>query len=153
MNSQLWIGLLSFSPISEIRGSLPYWASNPVIPFWQALLISIFFNILPFFVVMYFLNMILKVFLRFQWFQSLWDRLIISARKKFQKYEKWEQIGLAFFIGVPLPVTGVWTGSLICFLMGWTVKKSFPYVLLGLLIASTIVSLVVLSGRSLLSLF
>ncbi len=153
MNSQLWIGLLSFSPISEIRGSLLYWASNPVIPFWQALLISIFFNILPFFVVMYFLNMILKVFLRFQWFQSLWDRLIISARKKFQKYEKWEQIGLAFFIGVPLPVTGVWTGSLICFLMGWTVKKSFPYVLLGLLIASTIVSLVVLSGRSLLSLF
>lgn len=153
MNSQLWIGLLSFSPISEIRGSLLYWASNPVIPFWQALLISIFFNILPFFVVMYFLNMILKVFWRFQWFQSLWDRLIISARKKFQKYEKWEQIGLAFFIGVPLPVTGVWTGSLICFLMGWTVKKSFPYVLLGLLIASTIVSLVVLSGRSLLSLF
>ena len=153
MNSQLWIGLLSFSPISEIRGSLLYWASNPVIPFWQALLISVFFNILPFFVVMYFLNMILKVFLRFQWFQSLWDRLIISARKKFQKYEKWEQIGLAFFIGVPLPVTGVWTGSLICFLMGWTVKKSFPYVLLGLLIASTIVSLVVLSGRSLLSLF
>lgn len=153
MNSQLWIALLSFSPISEIRGSLLYWVSNPVIPFWQALLISVFFNILPFFVVMYFLNMILKVFLRFQWFQSLWDRLIISARKKFQKYEKWEQIGLAFFIGVPLPVTGVWTGSLICFLMGWTVKKSFPYVLLGLLIASTIVSLVVLSGRSLLSLF
>jgi len=153
MNSQLWIALLSFSPISEIRGSLLYWVSNPVIPFWQALLIYVFFNILPFFVVMYFLNMILKVFLRFQWFQSLWDRLIISARKKFQKYEKWEQIGLAFFIGVPLPVTGVWTGSLICFLMGWTVKKSFPYVLLGLLIASTIVSLVVLSGRSLLSLF
>ncbi|QPM68354.1 COG2426 family protein [Atribacter laminatus] len=153
MNSQLWIALLSFSPISEIRGSLLYWVSNPVIPFWQALLISILFNLLPFFLVMFFLNAILSVFLRFQWFQSLWNRLVISTRKKFQKYEKWEQIGLTLFIGVPLPITGVWTGSLICFLMGWPIKKSLPFVLLGLGIASTIVSVIVLSGRSLFTLF
>ncbi|NLJ50091.1 MAG: small multi-drug export protein [Candidatus Atribacteria bacterium] len=153
MNSQLWIALLSFSPISEIRGSLLYWASNPVIPFWQALLISILFNLLPFFFVVFFLNAILSVFLRFQWFQSLWDKLVLSTRKKFQKYEKWEQIGLAFFIGIPLPFTGVWTGSLICFLMGWPIKKSLPFVLLGLGIASTIVSVIVLSGRSLFTLF
>ena len=68
MNSQLWIALLSFSPISEIRGSLLYWASNPVIPFWQALLISILFNLLPFFVVMFFLMLSFRYFCTFQWF-------------------------------------------------------------------------------------
>ncbi len=102
---------------------------------------------------MFCLNAILSVFLRFQWFQSLWNRLVINTRKKFQKYEKWEQIGLTLFIGVPLPITGVWTGSLICFLMGWPLKRSFPFVLLGLGIASTIVSVIVLSGRSLFTLF
>jgi len=153
MNPRLWIALLSFSPISEIRGSLLYWMSNPVISFWQALLISMIFNLLPFFVVMYFLSTILPFLLHFQWFHSLWDRLVISTRNKFYRYEKWEQIGLALFIGVPLPMTGVWTGSLICFLMGWSIKKSFPYVLLGLIIASTIVSVVILSGKSILSLF
>ena len=153
MSPQIWIALLSFSPISEIRGSLLYWASQPVIPFWQALCISILFNLLPFFVVMIFLSSILSWFLRFQWFRSLWDRIVVNTQRKFQKYEKWEQIGLAFFIGIPLPITGVWTGSLICFLMGWSIKKSFPYIFLGLLIASTIVSVVVLSGKSLIALF
>jgi uncharacterized membrane protein len=153
MNPNLIIALLSFSPISEIRGSLLYWMSQPVIPFWQAILISMIFNLLPFFVVMLLLSTILSFFLRFQWFNALWNKVVVSTRKKFQKYEKWEQLGLALFIGVPLPITGVWTGSLICFLMGWSIKKSFPYVLLGLIIASTIVSTIVLSGKSILSLF
>jgi len=153
MNPNLIIALLSFSPISEIRGSLLYWVSQPVIPFWQALLISMIFNLLPFFVVMLLLSTILSFFLRFQWFNSLWNKVVVSTRKKFQKYEKWEQLGLALFIGVPLPITGVWTGSLVCFLMGWSIKKSFPYVLLGLIIASTLVSTIILSGKSIISLF
>ncbi len=153
MNPNLIIALLSFSPISEIRGSLLYWMSQPVIPFWQALLISMIFNLLPFFVVMLLLSTILSFFLRFQWFNSLWNKVVVGTRKKFQKYEKWEQLGLALFIGVPLPITGVWTGSLVCFLMGWSIKKSFPYVLLGLIIASTLVSTIILSGKSIISLF
>ncbi|MEI6157648.1 MAG: small multi-drug export protein [Atribacterota bacterium] len=153
MNPSLLICILGFSPITEIRGSLLYWLAHPVIPFWQAFTLSFIFNLLPFFVVMFLFDGLVKFFIRYAWFERIWKKIVLNTRKKFEKYEKWEELGLAIFIGVPFPLTGVWTGSLICFLLGWSVKKSFPYVLLGLTIASVIVSAVVLSGKTLFSLF
>jgi len=44
---------------------------------------------------------------------------IASARAKAERYvRRWGALGLAIFVAVPLPVTGVWTGALVGYLLG-----------------------------------
>jgi uncharacterized membrane protein len=61
--------------------------------------------------------------------------------KKGSKYvEKYEVLGLAIFVGIPLPFTGVWTGSALAWLLDLDWKKSFLAVSLGVIIAACIVT-------------
>ena len=50
--------------------------------------------------------------------------------------------GLALFVGIPLPGTGAWTGSLIAAMLNIPFKKAFPAILLGILIATVIMALI-----------
>jgi len=45
-----------------------------------------------------------------------------------------------FFVSLPLPVTGAWTGSVIAFLFGLKFKYAFPAIAIGVLIAGVIVT-------------
>ena len=45
------------------------------------------------------------------------------------------------FVGIPLPGTGAWTGSLIASLLGIKFKKAFPAVILGIVMATVIMSI------------
>ena len=63
----------------------------------------------------------------------------LSKREQVEKYEFW---GLVLFVGIPLPGPGAWTGSLLAALLGMKFKKAFPAVLLGIALASVIMSIV-----------
>ena len=58
--------------------------------------------------------------------------------EKSQKIRKYEFIGILLFVGIPLPGTGAWTGSLIASLLHVSRKTSVPAIFLGLLLATTI---------------
>ena len=55
-----------------------------------------------------------------------------------EKYEFW---GLVAFVGIPLPGTGAWTGSLIAALLGIRFRKAFPAIVLGLVVATVIMTI------------
>ena len=62
-------------------------------------------------------------------------------------------IALLLFVGIPLPGTGAWTGSLIAALLGMKFKKAFPAVVIGICMATVImwfISYVLLGGVHLL---
>lgn len=63
----------------------------------------------------------------------------MGKSEKIQKYEFW---GLVLFVGIPLPGTGAWTGALVASLLDIPFKKAFPAILLGLLLATTIMCVV-----------
>ena len=58
---------------------------------------------------------------------------------KVQKYGAW---GLILFVAIPLPGTGVWTGSLIAALLDIRIKWAFPAILFGNMIAAIIIATV-----------
>ena len=64
-----------------------------------------------------------------------------KAIKKSKVLEKGEFLGLMLFVGVPLPGTGAWTGSLIAALLGIRTKKASIAILIGVAMATVIVSL------------
>ena len=57
--------------------------------------------------------------------QTLVDKLENKAMSKKDQIEKYEFWGLVLFVGIPLPGTGAWTGSLIAALLGMKFKKAF----------------------------
>ena len=56
-----------------------------------------------------------------------------------KKYEFW---GLLLFVGIPLPGTGAWTGSLIASLLEVDIKKSSLAILGGIIMATVIMYVV-----------
>ena len=53
---------------------------------------------------------------------------------------------MALFIAIPLPVSGVYTGSLGAFVLGLNRKQFYRSCILGVLIAGTLVTLITLGG-------
>ena len=61
----------------------------------------------------------------------------MSKSDNIKRYEFW---GLVLFVGIPLPGTGAWTGSLIAALLDVDFKKAVLAELLGIAIATVIMS-------------
>ncbi len=63
------------------------------------------------------------------------DRIFEKTRKKAsKKVEEYEALALISFVAIPLPGTGAWTGALIAYLFGLDMKRSFFYIVIGVLI-------------------
>lgn len=142
--------LISMVPILELRGGLI--AAGPAlldVPMWQAIPICIVGNIIP---VPFILLLITPIFNRMKktkLFRPMVEKLETKAMSKSDRIEKYEFWGLVFFVGIPLPGTGAWTGSLIAALLGIRFRKAFPAVILGILMATvimTVFSYTVLGG-------
>ena len=61
---------------------------------------------------------------------------------KSETIQKYEFIGLMLFVGIPLPGTGAWTGALIASLLNIRIKKAFPAIICGVLIATVIMCII-----------
>ena len=56
-----------------------------------------------------------------------------------QKYAFW---GLVILVAIPLPGTGAWTGALVAAMLDMRLKKAFPAIALGVVIAGIVVAFV-----------
>jgi uncharacterized membrane protein len=144
---------LSILPISELRGAIPYALANQM-PLWLAFIYCVGWNALVGPIVYIFLGTVHKLLYRIGFYRRFFDRFIERTRNKVKdKVEKYGYLGLAIFVGIPLPVTGAYTGTLGAFILGMDRKKALLSVALGVLIAGIIVSIVSFFGIEALSLF
>jgi len=140
---ELRVFLMAMLPFIELRGSIPF-ALYVGLPAEQAFFISFLGNIFPVIFILLFLNKV-QLFLskHFYFFNRFFAWLFERTRKKHQaKFEKWKEFALVILVAIPLPVTGAWTGSLCAFLFGIPVKKAFPLIALGVVIAGIVVTLI-----------
>lgn len=141
ISRELIVFIISMVPILELRGGLLA-ASLFNIDIVKAIWICVVGNIIP---VPFILLLITPIF---QWlkqtklFRPLVEKLERKAMGKSEQIEKYEFWGLVLFVGIPLPGTGAWTGSLIASLLGIKFKKAFPAVIVGILVATVIMSIV-----------
>ena len=145
--------IISMIPILELRGALLVAGPLLGVPVSTAIPLCIIGNIIP---VPFILLLITPIF---NWmkgtktFKPLVNKLESKAMSKSDKIEKYEFWGLVLFVGIPLPGTGAWTGSLIAALLGIKFKNAFPAVLIGICMATVImwfISYVLLGGVHLL---
>ena len=130
--------IISMIPILELRGGLLVAGPLLGVPVETAIPLCIIGNIIP---VPFILLLITPVFAWMKGtklFKPMVEKLEAKAMSKSDKIEKYEFWGLVLFVGIPLPGTGAWTGSLIAALLGMKFKKAFPAVIIGILMATVI---------------
>ena len=141
ISKEMIVFVISMVPILELRGGLLA-ASLLNIPIVRAIWYCVIGNIIP---VPFILLLITPIFNRLKktrLFRPMVEKLESRALGKSEQIERYEFWGLALFVGVPLPGTGAWTGALIASLLGIRFRKAFPAIILGIFIATIIMSIV-----------
>jgi uncharacterized membrane protein len=143
--------LLSMSPVSELRGGIPY-ALSQGFSIYETYFLCVLANILIAVFIMVFLTFLHESFMKLNVYRKTFDYFLERARKRSKEVEKsmgtWGYFALCIFVAIPLPMTGAWTGTLIAWLLGLNKVKSMTAIALGVAIAGIIVTLVALGAIS-----
>ena len=141
----LIVFLISMVPLIELRGAIPY-AVGFGLPLLPSYIIAIIGNMLPVPIIFFFARKVLE-----------WgaDKPVIGGFFRFclEKGNKGGEklqakagrglfLALLIFVGIPLPGTGAWTGTLAASLLNMEFKKSVVAVILGVLLAGIIMGAV-----------
>ena len=133
--------IISMIPLLELRGGLLA-ASLLKISAAKAIPLCIVGNIIPIPFILLFIRQIFKVLKKTKLFRGLVMKLEDRAMRKSDQVKKYEFLGLMLFVGIPLPGTGAWTGSLIASLLEIDIKKSSLAILCGIIMATVIMYIV-----------
>ena len=143
MDSGILCFIISLFPILELRGGLL--AASPAfldVPLIRALPLCIIGNLLPIPFVLLLIEKIIILLERGKHTGRIagWLRAKVDKNKaQIEKYGFW---GLVLFVGIPLPGTGAWTGSLIASLLDVDIKKSSLAIFCGIIMATVIMYVV-----------
>ena len=141
MDPYLYVFLVSIVPWLELRGSIPLGIIMGL-DIKKVFLISLLGGILVIPALFVALDHIFPIARRIK----IIDRLYIiwenRVQRKYEKYSDWEMLGLMLFVAVPLPGTGVYSGTFLAFLFGLERKRAFVAISLGALIAGILVTLI-----------
>ena len=141
VSKEVIVFLISMIPILELRGGLLA-ASLLKIPAVKAIPICIAGNIIPIPFILLFIRQIFKWLKKTKLFRGLIVKLENRAMGKSDQIKRYEFLGLLLFVGIPLPGTGAWTGSLIASLLEVDIKKSSIAIFCGLVMATVIMYVV-----------
>lgn len=133
--------VISMIPLLELRGGLLV-AKMIGVPLLTAIPICIVGNIIPIPFILLFIKQIFKWFKKVPLFKKIIVKLENRAMGKSDSIKRYEFWGLALFVGIPLPGTGAWTGSLIAALLEIDFKKAIVSELVGIAMATIIMSIV-----------
>jgi len=145
-SKELVVLIISALPIFELRGAIPVAINLFHFPWYYALLLAIIGNLLPVPVILLFLDAISRWLSRVGFFNRFLQWLFEHTKKRGRIVERYERIGLALFVAIPLPFTGAWTGSLLAVLFGLKFKPAMLSIFVGILIAAIIVTCLCLLG-------
>ena len=140
VNKDVVIFIISLLPLLELRGGLIA-ASLLKVNIYKALIICFIGNILPIPFVLLLLEKIFNLLRKWKVTKKLVDWLEKKLLSKRNQLDKYGYPGLLLFVGIPLPGTGAWTGSGLAVLLGLNRKKSFVYILFGVLLAEVIMGI------------
>ena len=141
MKKYLIVFLISMVPLIEIRGAIPY-AVGFDLPLVPSIIVAVIGNMLPVPFIFLFARKVLewgkdkKVIGGF--FTWCLEKGHKGGEKLQAKAGRGLYIALLLFVGIPLPGTGAWTGTLAASLLDMDFKKSSIYIMAGVLLAGAI---------------
>ena len=144
MKKYLIVFLISMVPLIELRGAIPY-AVGFGLPIVPSIIVAVIGNMLPVPFIFLFARRILEwgkdkkyIGKFFTWCLEKGEK---GGRKLEEKTGGGLYVALLLFVGIPIPGTGAWTGTLAASILNMDFKKSVLCVLAGVLLAGAIMLL------------
>ena len=141
---ELASALLAALPITELRAALPIALTifdlDPVTAYFATVL----GNLIPLVVIFALLPSIIRYAeAHSPWLKRILDRYFRKLAKKHkEKFQRYGTFALVLFVMIPLPGSGVWTGSVLAILFGVRRDHAIPAIIVGLLAAGGLVMLI-----------
>lgn len=144
VKNYLYIFLVSMVPLIELRGAIPI-AEGLGLPFLQSYIVCIIGNMLPVPIIYLFARKVLE------WgadkpliggfFTFCLEKGEKGGKKLQEKAGRGLFLALLLFVGIPVPGTGAWTGTLAASILDMDFKSSISAVMLGVLLAGVIMGI------------
>lgn len=145
LKKYLIVFFVSMVPLVELRGAIPI-SQGFQLPLLQSYIISVIGNMLPVPVIYLFARKVLEWGADKKYIGKFFTFCIEKGHKGGAKLKEKAGRGLfvalMLFVGIPIPGTGAWTGTLAASFLDMGFKKSVIAVLLGVLMAGIIMGLV-----------
>jgi uncharacterized membrane protein len=142
-----WLAIIFMAalPVAELRLALPIAIMKPPYGFGMdpvtAFTLSIIGNMLPVIPLLLYLEPVSNYLRRWKTWDRYFNWLFTHTHRKHSaSFEKYGSIGLAIFVGIPLPATGAWTGCAAAFVFGFKFKNALIAIFVGVLIAGVIIT-------------
>ena len=140
----LIIFLISMVPIIELRGAMVY-AVGYDLPYIPALITCVLGNMLPVPIIYFFARKVLAWGSDKKYIGKLFTFFLVKGERAGQKLVKATGRGglflaLLLFVGIPLPGTGAWTGTLGASFLNMGFKSTVGAVSLGVILAGIIMA-------------
>ena len=136
-----WVFLVAMIPVVELRGAIPI-GCGLGLPAFEVFVAAVLGNLLPVpFIILFIRKIFILIRKWWPWLNNMVTRLENKALSKSDFIHKYELLGLALFVAIPLPGTGAWTGALIAALMDIRIKRSLPAIFIGVIVAGAIITL------------
>ena len=132
---------ISMVPLIELRGAIPY-SQFLGMPIVQSYIVAIIGNMIPVPFIYLFARKVLEggkdkpVIGKF--FTFCLEKGEKGGKKLTAKAGRGTFVALMLFVGIPLPGTGAWTGTLAASILDMDFKSTITAVMLGVLIAGVI---------------
>ena len=140
LSIEFTVMLVAALPIIELRGAIPVGISLGLAPI-HATVLSFIGSMIPVPFILFTIRPIFNYMKTTKIFKKLIHKLTdrsMNGSGKIQRYGVW---GLLLFVAIPLPGTGVWSGSLAAALLDMRFKWAFPTIFVGNLIAGVLIML------------
>ena len=150
LKKYLLCALVSMVPLIELRGGVPI-AVGMGLPYIKALIVCVIANMLPVPVIYFFARKVLEWGRDKKYIGKFFTYCIEKGEKGGQKLKKRAGrhglfVGLLLFVGIPLPGTGAWTGTLAASFLNMGIKSTSAAVSLGVVLAGLIMGFVSMTG-------
>ena len=139
-NKYLEIFLTSMLPVTELRLSVPLGVVCYSLNWLYVALLAILGNFAICIPILYLFSYFESILNKNKYSSLLLKKIFSRTRSKSKIINKYKYYGILFFVGIPLPFTGAWTGSLASYLFGFDKKKSLLAIFFGLIISAIIMT-------------
>lgn len=130
--------LSSILPVIELRGAIPLGIGMGMGP-WESFLLAFVGSCIPVPFLIFFFKPIMAWLRGRKIFRPAAEWLHKRTERRSQKVRGYSLLGLFVFVAIPIPTTGVWTGSMIASLLNIRAKHAIPVIIAGNFVAGILV--------------
>lgn len=140
VSREMAVFLVAMLPLAELKVAIPLGVAMGMHPL-HATALGILGSAVPVPFILLLLRPVIAWFRKTKIGNKIADKIMLRTIQKSEKVKKYRTLGLFIFVAIPLPTTGVWTGSAIAALLDMRIRNALISIILGNCCAAAIMLL------------